>query len=82
MFPEKFDTVDVTIDLIDPCESTVINSDAGLALGFYDVTIGEDRAVYEFRIPSDSVSLQYGTGYDICGEKIVKVRDADGSEVT
>ena len=78
MFPEKFDTVDVTINLIDPCESTVINSDAGLALSFYDVTIGQDKAVYNFRIPTDSISLKYGTGYDICGEKTVSVRDAAG----
>ena len=68
--------------MIDPCLGTVINSDAGLALGFYDVTIGMEKAVYDFRVPSDSISLRYGRGYSICGEKTVSVRDAEGNEVT
>ena len=68
--------------MIDPCQSTVINSDAGLALGFHDVTIGMEKAVYDFRIPSDSISLRYGRGYSICSDKTISVRDAEGNEVT
>ena len=72
----------MSIDLIDPCLNTVINSDGGLALGFYDVTIGMEKEVHDFRIPSDSTSLKYGRGYSICGGKTISVRDAEGNEVT
>ena len=54
------------ITIIDPCLTSVVNSIAGLNAGIVSVP-GKENQVFPYVGPTNSASVTYGNGYDICG---------------
>ena len=56
--------------ITDPCHDSIVNSDPLNQFGIekiFRVPQGSDERILSTDGPSDSVSLAYGNGYDICG---------------
>ena len=80
MFPEKSTSLDVFVEVVNPCFTTVINSDQGLLLEWsLEAASGKSSAVFRYPVPTDSVSLDLGTGKDICGSRLLTLRDTAGA---
>jgi len=43
------------------------------------VPLGSTEHVRAYSVPNDSVSLQYGTGKDKCGPRLVELTDSAGA---
>ena len=52
----------------DACVSSVVNGDGAISEILLSVTSGLSREIITINGPTDSISAQFGNGYDICGE--------------
>jgi len=58
--------IDVTV--LDPCLTSVVNGDGAIGHIQLSVTSGLSYEVITLSGPTDSVSVTFGNGYDICGD--------------
>ena len=69
---------DFTVTILNPCDTTVINSDLSLTIPTLEADIDSTELVSAIFIgTTDSQSLVYGNGYDICGTRSYKILDKD-----
>lgn len=59
---------EITLLITDPCETSIVNDDAGISAITLQVTFGKTSEVMTFDGPTDSVSNLFGNGYDRCGD--------------
>ena len=58
--------MDLTV--VDPCLNSIVNGDLGITEYLVSVSEGLDEEDVLLSGPTDSISVQYGNGYDICGD--------------
>ena len=62
-------STDFLVVILDPCYSSVLNSDEQFQVRDLIIPKGETYRQQVFSGPTDSVSLKYGNGYDMCGPR-------------
>ena len=68
----------VEITIRNPCKQSIVNNNANLIIRDLPIPEGQTSLAYTYEGPSDSVSEQYGNGYDICGSLTYVITDLDG----
>ena len=58
--------MDLTV--VDPCLNSIVNYDLGITEYLVSVSEGLEEEDVVLSGPTDSISVQYGNGYDICGD--------------
>ena len=68
MNPAIFEILTVKLQINDPCDQAIINSDSRLVIN--DLIVSDDDKITKivYNGPIDSVSSLYGNGYDKCGD--------------
>ena len=70
----------LTVEIRDPCLSTVLDPEQIFPQDLViSVPLGERSFEQELFGPKDSVSISYGNGYDLCGDRAFNVYRIDGS---
>lgn len=71
----------MTLQIIDPCQTTVINSDLSLTISDLEVQEGFLGAEQTIFSPKNSASVLYGNGYDRCGFTEFTILDPDSGNI-
>ena len=56
------------LTVVDPCLNSIVNDDLGITEYLVSVSQGLDEEDVLLSGPTDSISVYYGNGYDICGD--------------
>ena len=73
---------DFTIEVTDPCLLTFLNPDGAFSIpDKFSVLFGEPVLIKQLDGPSDTISIKYGDGYDLCGARSYKIFSIDDDEV-
>ena len=69
----------ITLEVDDPCHRAIVNQDAGLVIG--DLTTSDSLPFTEavYYGPTDSISTQYGNGFNKCGTMQYTLTDREGN---
>lgn len=71
------DSIEITV--VDPCLETLLNPNGALQIPVkLNVPPGEVQVTRSFLGPQDSVSVAYGSGFNLCGSREYEVFQADG----
>ena len=61
-------STEVSVIIIDGCKNSVVNGDGGLVIpSIFSNPDGTMTQNWSFNGPTDSTSVTYGNGYDVCG---------------
>ena len=55
------------IQIVNPCDLSVVNGDGSLKVEDLIVLEGLTETFVTYQGPSDTASIKYGNGYDLCG---------------
>lgn len=66
------------IQIIDPCEFSVVNGDGLLDVVDIEVPEGQAETRVSYKGPTNTASAKYGNGYDVCGELVYELLGPDG----